>query len=157
MNTSANHGVKTKVIASLAAGIVSGMGGLASAQSTATDVFANANVVHYGSNPTQCVAPFTPNDQFLSGLVNVHTDLVLGKTVVTVSASHLLRFPPTTYTVDVRCVGSIGTISPSDISREGTANKTFIIPAQTSAFYIDFYRVEPSGVLETFIAGPFNP
>ena len=112
----------------------------------------HAPLVHVGPNPSSCTGPFTGSD---SGVVNVHIHQNGNFLNVSVHDAS----PNTTYVVDIRCVGKIGTL---DTNSEGTGTAQIDLPSSLPAsFFIDVSVPPPGGAGaggygDTFIAGPFS-
>ncbi len=109
-------------------------------------------LVHVGPNPSACTGPFAGTS---SGVVNVSLD----KSGNSVNVSVHGALPNTTYVVDIRCVGAIGTFS-TDSKGIGTASLDLPSTLPTT-FYIDVEVPPPGGAGfggygDSFIAGPFS-
>jgi hypothetical protein len=109
-----------------------------------------AALVHVGQNPNSC-GTIPGRDR---GVVTVHFSGVQKRFKVDVSVHDAL--PNTTYVVDVRCVGAIGSLTTNS---RGTGRAQIDLSQSTppsSGFFIDISV--PNGVTygDTFIAGPFD-
>ena len=114
-----------------------------------------AHLVHVGLNPAACAGPFAGGD---SGVVNAHFNAVQSRETVNVSVHGAL--PSTTYVVDVRCVGQIGTLTTNS-QGTGTAQIDLSgVGSAPGAFYVDISVAGGGGGAggygDTFIAGPFT-
>ncbi len=126
----------------------------------ANDYNGTASLVSIGPNVAACSGPsggpFAGTD---SGVVNVHFNVVQSREKVNVSVHDAL--PNTTYVVDVRCVGQIGTLTTNS---QGTGTAQIDLSNVTSppgTFYIDIAVPPPGGAGaggygDTRIAGPFT-
>ena len=109
-------------------------------------------LVHVGPNPSACTGPFAGTG---SGVVNVHLDNSGNNLNVSVHDA----LPNTTYVVDIRCVGAIGTFSTNS---EGIGTASLDLPSTLpTTFYIDVEVPPPGGAGaggygDLFIAGPFS-
>jgi hypothetical protein len=124
--------------------------GLAASASNGT-----AHLVHVGLNVPQCVGPFTGDD---SGVVTAHYNAVQTRETINVSVHDAL--PSTTYVVDIRCVGQIGTLTTNS-QGTGTAQIDLSdVAAAPGTFYVDISVLGGGGGAggygDTFIAGPFT-
>ena len=141
-------------LALLAASAVLGLGlaGVAQAQSAVNDT---AALVHVGLNPSTCGSIPGAN----SGVANVHFNVVQERFKANISVHDAL--PDTTYVIDIRCVGAIGTLT-TNAQGTGTAQITLSFDtAPSGPFYIDISVPPPGGggagdYGDTFIAGPLN-
>ena len=122
--------------------------GIAQARSADHD---NAALVHVGLNPASCAT--IPGAH--SGMV--HVSVFRRRFRVQVSVHDAL--PDTTYVVDIRCVGAIGSLTSDS---EGTATAQIELPRSAlpaSGFFIDISVANGGGGAgnygDTFIAGPF--
>lgn len=113
-----------------------------------------AELWHVGLNPASCTGPFTGTG---SGNVQVWTSDKNGafKLEVTLKRGGL---PNTTYDVDIRCVGKIGTLK-TDADGNGEAEIAWP-STPTSPFFVDVSVFGGGGGAggygDTFIAGPFS-
>lgn len=151
-----------RVLARVAvAGIISctaAFGVAASAQATgkpAPALNGNAYLVHVGANPSGCVS--APGKK--SGEVNVHLNAAMTSYQVNISVRGAL--PKTTYAVDIRCVGPIGSLTTNG-SGKGTAHlkiSSALPTAPATGLFVDV-SVPPAtaggAYGDTFIAGPFE-
>jgi hypothetical protein len=105
-------------------------------------------LVHVGQNPNSCTT--VPGTD--SGSVTVHFSAVRNRFSVNISVHDAL--PRTTYVVDIRCVGAIGSLS-TDSFGVGRAHIDVPRSAPPSGFFIDI-SVFNGTYGDTFIAGPFK-
>lgn len=116
-----------------------------------------APLIHVGNNPATCTTVPGPR----SGVVVVH--LIRQRNVFDVVVVVLHAKPNTTYVVDIRCVGQIGTLTTNS---RGFGHAHLRLPAGAATppagpFYIDLSVPPPGGAGgggygDTFIAGPFT-
>src|SRR5262249_8545889 len=97
-----------------------------------------------------------------SGVVTAHFNAVQGRLKINVAVHDAL--PNTTYVVDIRCIGAIGSLTTNS---QGTGTTQINLPEKTApgSFFVDI-AVPPvasgpalggAGVYgDTFIAGPFD-
>jgi hypothetical protein len=113
-----------------------------------------ADLAHVGLNPSSCGKILG----VASGTVNVHLNSARDRYKVIVSVYNAL--PKTTYVVDIRCVGAIGSL---DSNSQGTGAAEFDLPMSAlpaNDFFIDISVPNGGGGAgnygDTFIAGPFK-
>jgi len=143
--------LKKLVLLSASAALGLGLPGVALAQNADNDT---AALVHVGLNPSTCGTIPGTN----SGVVNVHFTANQNRFKVNVSVHDAL--PNTTYVVDIRCVGAIGSLTTNS-QGTGTAQIDLSVAAPPSGlFYIDISVFGGGGGAggygDTFIAGPFS-
>jgi hypothetical protein len=113
-----------------------------------------AKLVHVGLNPFACSGTFAGDD---SGVVNAHFNAVQDRLKINVSVHGAL--PNTSYDVDIRCVGKIGTLTTNS-QGTGTAQIDLTRTTAPGTFYVDISVFGGGGGAgnygDTFIAGPFN-
>ena len=122
---------------------------------TANGSNGSAKLVHVGLNPFACSGTFAGDD---SGVVNAHYSAVQDRLKINVSVHDAL--PNTSYDVDIRCVGKIGTLTTNS-QGTGTAQIDLSNAASTpGTFYVDISVFGGGGGAgnygDTFIAGPFT-
>jgi hypothetical protein len=106
-------------------------------------------LVHVGSNPGSCGT--TPGAD--SGMVDVHFNADRNRFKVNVSVHDAL--PRTTYVVDIRCVGQIGSLTTNS---RGTGRVQIDLSRSappSDGFFIDISVYNGVTYGDTFIAGPF--
>jgi hypothetical protein len=116
-------------------------------------------LVHVGLNPGDCTGPSRgPFVGAHNGVVDVHFNAVQRQFKVNVSVHDAL--PKTTYAVNTRCVGQIGSLTTNS-QGTGTAQIDVSQSAPPAGlFYIDISvrggGGGSGGYGDTFIAGPFS-
>lgn len=121
--------------------------------SVARAVYADSDraaLVHVGQNPNTCGT--TPGTD--SGAVMVHFSTVRRRLKVNVSVRDAL--PRTTYVIDIRCVGGIGSLTTNS---HGSGRAQIDLSRSTppsSGFFIDISVFNGATYGDTFIAGPFD-
>lgn len=124
---------------------------IARAQNLANET---ASLAHVGLNPSSCGKILGVE----SGTVNIHLNAARDRFKVIVSVYNAV--PNTTYAVNIRCVGAIGSLGSNS---DGTAAAEFNLPVSAlpaKDFFIDISVPNGGGGAnnygDTFIAGPFN-
>jgi hypothetical protein len=109
-----------------------------------------ATLVHVGQNPNSCgTISGTEN-----GVANVRFDADRKRLKVNITVYDAL--PKTTYVVDIRCVGAIGSLTTDSLGA-GEAQIDLSRPAPpSSGFFIDISVFNGTTYGDTFIAGPFD-
>lgn len=114
----------------------------------------HAALIHVGLNPPCGTMPGPA-----SGVVNVHFNPKRDRLMINVSVHNAQ--PNTTYVVDLRCIGEIGSLTTNS-QGTGTAHIKLENMASPPAgdFYVDISIKGAGGGIggygDTFIAGPFN-
>jgi hypothetical protein len=128
-----------------------GLNGSSPAEDLANET---ADLAHVGLNPSSCGKVLGVE----SGTVNVRLNAARNRFKVIVSVCDAL--PNTTYAVNIRCVGAIGSLGSNS---EGTAAAEFNLPISAlpaKEFFIDISVPNGGGGAnnygDTFIAGPFD-
>lgn len=109
-----------------------------------------ATLVHVGQNPNSCgTIPGTE-----SGVANVRFDANRKRFKVNLSVYDAL--PKTTYVVDIRCVGAIGSLTTDSLGAARTEIDLSRSAPPSSGFFIDISVFNGVTYGDTFIAGPFD-
>jgi hypothetical protein len=113
----------------------------------------HAKLIHVGLNASACSGPFSGEQK---GNVSVRVNDKKNSFEVDIEV-HGAK-PKTTYDIDIRCVGKIGTLKTN---KDGEGEVVIKLPnAPTSPFYVDISipngGAGAGGYGDTFIAGPFN-
>lgn len=110
-----------------------------------------SDLLHVGANPSTC-------DAGAGGPVQGFGQIQSRTTDGTVRINLQIRdgLPNTTYYVDIRCVGRIGTYTTNPA---GNGHFMTTLPAAalpTGTYYLDTAANTPSGGLDTYVSTPFQ-
>ena len=120
---------------------------IAQADNTHSDT---ATLVHVGQNPNSCGTIAGTE----SGVADVRFDVDRKRFKVNVSVYGAL--PKTTYVVDIRCVGAIGTLTTDSLGAARAQIDLSRSAPPSSGFFIDISVFNGVTYGDTFIAGPFD-
>jgi hypothetical protein len=109
-----------------------------------------ATLFHVGQNPNSC-GTISGTD---SGVANVRFDADRKRFKVNVSVYDAL--PKTTYVVDIRCVGAIGSLTTDSLGAAKAQINLSRSAPPPNGFFIDISVFNGATYGDTFIAGPFD-